>query len=57
MTYHDRYSLSGREHVVYTGLAIVWRKGHKVCHEATSVTFAPLHQDVITSYIASGEPL
>ena len=50
-------SLSGQEHVVYTGLALVWRAGEKVCHETTHVTFAPLSFEVISSYVASGEPL
>ena len=51
------YSLSGRSHVVYTGLAFVWRAGQRVCHEETEVTFASLTSDVIDSYVASGEPL
>jgi septum formation protein len=50
-------SLSGQEHMVYTGLALVWRGGERVCHEATYVTFAPLSSEIIANYVASGEPL
>ena len=51
------HSLSGRDHVVFTGLALVWKRGERVCHEATNVTFAPLNSEIIDSYVASGEPL
>jgi septum formation protein len=43
--------------MVYTGLALVWRGGERVCHEATYVTFAPLSSEIIANYVASGEPL
>ena len=58
-TLHDAvlFSLSGRGHTVYTGLALVWREGEFVCHEATDVTFATLSAEVIESYVATGEPL
>ena len=58
------YRLSGHTHKVYTGVALVWR-GQEVggtlsehCfHEGTEVTFAPLSEDVMESYVQSGEPL
>ena len=50
-------SLSGRDHEVFTGLALVWRDGYKICHEVTRVTFATLTPEVIASYVASEEPL
>ncbi len=52
-------ALSGREHVVMTGIALccqpsgAWKFG---C-ETTSVQFKTLHPDEIAAYIASGEPL
>uniref|UniRef100_A0AAQ5YX40 Acetylserotonin O-methyltransferase-like n=1 Tax=Amphiprion ocellaris TaxID=80972 RepID=A0AAQ5YX40_AMPOC len=67
---HDAYrmlsSLSGKEHSVYTGVAIV------VCHEKeneevdyqliqfyeeTKVKFADLSEDMLWEYINSGEPM
>ncbi|CAI7996078.1 dTTP/UTP pyrophosphatase [Geodia barretti] len=50
-------SLSGRQHTVFTGLALVWKGGERVSHEATLVSFAPLTPQVIDSYLSSGEPL
>lgn len=48
--------LSGRVHTVYTGVAL--RRGGRVtvAHEATAVRFAPLGEDEIAAYIATGEP-
>src|SRR5579862_4714380 len=50
--------LSGATHEVHTGLAIIRRPGaaEAVIEEATSVTFAPLSDDEIDAYIATGEP-
>lgn len=50
--------LSGREHEVHTGLALVRRPGawERVVGEVTRVTFAGLSEDEIGSYIATGEP-
>uniref|UniRef100_A0A672I507 Acetylserotonin O-methyltransferase-like n=1 Tax=Salarias fasciatus TaxID=181472 RepID=A0A672I507_SALFA len=66
---HDAYrmlsSLSGKEHSVYTGVAII------VCHEKeskldyqlidfyeeTKVKFADLSEDMLWEYINSGEPM
>jgi septum formation protein len=50
--------LSGATHEVHTGLAIIRRPGaaEAVIEEATSVTFAPLSDNEIDAYIATGEP-
>ena len=50
--------LSGLTHEVHTGLAIARRPGstEAVIDEVTSVTFAPLSDDEIDAYIATGEP-
>lgn len=55
-------SLSGHTHIVHTGVTLVWRGGGGVLqergfHETTEVTFTPLSEEVLQSYIASGEPL
>jgi septum formation protein len=50
--------LSGATHEVHTGLAIARRPGaaEAVIDEVTSVTFAPLADEEIEAYIATGEP-
>ena len=50
--------LSGATHEVHTGLAIIRRPGaaEAVVEEATRVTFAPLSDNEIDAYIATGEP-
>jgi septum formation protein len=50
--------LSGSVHEVHTGVAIVRRPGSQeaVIDEATRVTFAPLADDEIEKYVATGEP-
>jgi septum formation protein len=50
--------LSGATHEVHTGLAIARRPGatEAVIDEVTSVTFAPLSDDEIEAYLATGEP-
>lgn len=53
-------ALSGRQHVVYTGLAIVAGPGTECLaleHEETRVTFAPLSATEIERYVATGDPL
>jgi septum formation protein len=52
-------SLSGTVHEVHTGLALVRRPGamEGVVEEITRVTFAPLSDEEIDAYIATGEPL
>ena len=50
-------ALSGREHTVYTGVAV--KRGEKLLveHEATLVRFRPLTQREILLYIQTGEPM
>lgn len=50
-------TLSGRHHVVYTGLAVL-RGGETVSdHEGTEVRFRPLSREEIEAYVATGEPM
>jgi nucleoside triphosphate pyrophosphatase len=50
--------LSGATHEVHTGLALVCRPDEieRVIEEITRVSFAPLSDDEIAAYIATGEP-
>ena len=50
--------LSGREHIVYTGLTLLRPGGEPAARTvvATKVTFRPLSADEIRAYIATGEP-
>jgi septum formation protein len=50
--------LSGQTHEVLTGLALISvPDGRELSHvEATRVTFAPLSEDEIEKYLATGEP-
>jgi septum formation protein len=50
--------LSGRTHSVITGLAVMRLPdgAARTEHETTLVTFAPLTEDEIEDYVASGEP-
>lgn len=50
-------ALSGREHTVYTGVAV--KRGEKLLveHEATQVRFRPLTEREIDLYIQTGEPM
>lgn len=51
--------LSGKEHQVITGLALVdaGTGRERLAHEVTSVWFRDLEEEEIAAYIASGEPL
>lgn len=49
--------LSGREHHVATGVALVTAQGSQAMAEVTKVWLDALRQDEIASYIASGEPM
>lgn len=51
--------LSGRAHVVYSGIALAHPPSgrHIVSHEATRVTFATLDQHEIEAYVATGSPM
>lgn len=51
-------ALSGRDHVVYTGVSLIAKgcEPRNFC-EATRVWFTELTDDMIASYIKSGEPM
>ena len=51
--------LSGNEHSVYTGLAVVdvATGSSKVVYEETRVSFHTLLPEIIAAYVATGEPL
>jgi septum formation protein len=49
--------LSGREHIVITGICLLHPDGAIVDHEATRVHFAELSDREIDDYVASGEPM
>lgn len=49
--------LQGRTHTVASGIAL-WYKGRTVtAHELTRVTFAPMSEEEIYRYVATGEPM
>ncbi|WP_100331724.1 Maf family protein [Bacillus xiapuensis] len=48
--------LSGREHSVYTGVAMVKGKQKHVFYQKTNVTFWELSHEEIAAYLDSGEP-
>lgn len=50
-------ALSGREHLVITGVALVWPDGERVLHDTTRVTFRELTNEEIAAYVATGEPM
>ena len=49
--------LSGREHQVMTGVALVQGQRELVAHETTLVRFGPLNREAIERYVDSGEPM
>ena len=50
--------LSGRTHQVFTGVTVISPAGVSVtASDRTDVTFAPLSDDEILSYVRSGEPM
>jgi septum formation protein len=51
--------LSGATHTVYTGIALLHPSSGRAvtAHEATAVTFAPLTEDEVARYVATGSPL
>jgi septum formation protein len=49
--------LSGRTHLVITGVAVVDSNGIRVAAETTAVWFAELTEDEIAEYVATGEPM
>ncbi len=50
-------SLSGRTHLVYTGVCLVKGNVRRSFFERSSVTFYPLSDDEINAYVATGEPM
>jgi len=55
------HALSGRTHVVYTGLALAWQVagvlGFAATHSATQVTFRELSSLEIDAYVEGGSPM
>lgn len=49
--------LSGRDHVVVTGVCVVSPDGVRVFSDTTRVAFRPLTEGEIAGYVATGEPL
>lgn len=49
--------LAGRTHEVLTGVCVKWPKGISCFVEKSEVTFAPLTENQIRAYIATGEPM
>ena len=50
--------LSGRTHQVYTGVTVITPRGEILTDvDASDVTFAPLSEQEIRAYVATGEPL
>ena len=52
-------SLSNRQHVVYTGIALSHPQSHRKVtgYESTKVNFAPLTPAEIESYVSTGSPM
>lgn len=48
--------LSGREHTVYTGVALVQGEEQRAFVSATAVRFYKLDEDLINWYVSTGEP-
>jgi septum formation protein len=49
--------LSGREHQVLTGIAVVSREAQKQHVETTNVFFAPISEDDLAHYLSTGDSL
>lgn len=50
-------SLSGIEHLVLTGVSIVWPEGSRSFEITTGVNFRRLSEKEIADYVATGEPM
>jgi septum formation protein len=50
-------SLSGRTHLVITGVALVTANSTEVAAEVTAVRFLTLSEEEIAAYVATGEPM
>lgn len=51
------HTLSGKTHQVYTGVTFVEKGEMHTFYEETKVTFYPLSEEDIVSYVKSGEPM
>jgi septum formation protein len=49
--------LSGRDHQVITGIALVSQSGTQTRAVSTTVTMKPISEEEIAAYIATGEPM
>ncbi len=49
--------MQGKSHIVFTGIAVLKNGKADVRHCETKVTFAPMTQREIETYVATGEPL
>jgi septum formation protein len=49
--------LSGRDHQVITGVALISPSGTQIHAESTTVTMRKISEEEIKSYIATGEPM
>ena len=49
--------MQGKQHIVFTGVAVLKNGKADVRHCETRVTFAPMTQREIEAYVATGEPL
>lgn len=49
--------LSGRSHLVITGIAILWPEGEVVNHDASTVRFRKVSETEIAEYVSTGEPM
>ncbi|MFM9871887.1 MAG: Maf family protein [Fimbriimonadaceae bacterium] len=49
--------LSGKTHVVITGVCVKWPKGISVFAERSEVTFGQMSEAQILEYVATGEPM
>ncbi len=50
-------SLSGRRHRVISGISLIYGGRTVSAHEVTEVSFLPLSDELISRYIATGEPM
>jgi len=49
--------MQGRQHTVYTGVAVLANGSKDVRYETTKVTFAPMSNQEIDWYVSTGDPL
>lgn len=54
---HMLKMISGRTHQVYTGITVIKNDSERTQVECTDVHFRPLHEEIISRYIATGEPM